>query len=104
MSPRRSIRSMPPANRLRSCRPSRRLPRSTGRLANERDRTASRRAADQPFAGGGKALRFVGAAVRGGDPGLAVCLAVLSALSVSVADRRVLALPADFLRWIDVLR
>ena len=50
-------------------------------------------AAREYAARGDKAAGVVGSAVRRGDPDLAIRLAVLPALSVSLADRCVLALP-----------
>src|SRR3984957_20716921 len=94
---------MRPANRSASFPAIPRLRRSTG-LGNERDRACSRIAAGKPVACGAEAAGGVGAAFCRGDIDLAIRLIVLSALSVSLADRRVLALPADLLRWIDVVR
>ena len=86
-------------------RPIRPPRRSIRRRANERDGAPGRIvAAGNDAARGGEAAGDVGAAVRRGDPALAIRLAVLSALPVSVADRRVLALPRDLLRRLDVRR
>src|SRR6185437_3588744 len=105
MSARRSTRCIQPANRSPSCPPIPRPRRSTRPPANERDRARGRLiASDNDVVGGGETPGIVGAAFCRGDPDLAICLAVLPALSVSLADRRVLALPSDILRWHDVRR
>ena len=86
------------------------LPARSGRLddlsgarqMSEAAPQAATVAAGNHVARGGEAVGIVGAAVRRGDPALAIRLAVFPALPVSVADRRVLALPRNLLQRIDV--
>src|SRR4051794_1513629 len=91
--PRKSTWSTRPENRSPSfprIRPPRRF---IGRRANERGGASGRIvAAGSHIDRGAETDWVVGAAVRRGHLALAIRLAVLSSLPVSVADRRVLAL------------
>src|ERR1700736_5181661 len=91
-SQRKSARLTLPADRPPSFPPIPPPRRSTGRPANERDRSRGRIIGGRHAAGRDKTAGIVGAAFRRRHRDLAIRLAVLPALSVSVADRCVLAL------------